>query len=405
MPDNEEEYQRLLQEGYDPGYISQLRAMQTTPGEIQEKHFGLMDTREEEAQEEAEKAAYWARVGSTPGLPGGVPGPVAGMAGEALGPLFSTTPSAPPKLEGDVGAHTPTTGGPPSRTYTPSGGEKDDADAAAEAATEVAVGPVEQYDYDTEEYIKRMSGAGVSPDILGRAGVPGTGPAAQMHDPLPGRQVDPSEGKNFRGGQQYAPNRGRGVGDAARRAKERGQTGAFTASRQIPSLEAGWDEVQKTESPMIQRLWQEQKAKELGLESEEAALAQEKGRAGILTAEADEAAIPYEQRIKRHFDALTSAHSDLKERMLPDIQSQIDRRMTLMATDPEMMKLIDTPEKKKAMEAHLAQQLQNETFNKLLGAFYAMMTAQDPGSAGQVMQERERNAMFTGAGAIPGATP
>lgn len=220
-------------------------------------------------------------------------------------------------------------------------------------------------------------------------------------DPDAGRP-EAFRGKHFRGGRQYTPNRGKGVGDAAARAKARGETGTFSPGRMAPPLGASWEYVSQTETPALQRLWQQNKEKQLGFDLQEAGLAQEQARAGILLAEANEAGLPYEQRIKRQFEGLMAMHDAMKERMLPNIQEKVDRQMALLGTDPEGMKQIDTPAKRKAVEAVLFKRYQQETFTNMMNIIIQLVMAQDPSGAARVAQEQARQAMFGGgAGAMP----
>lgn len=212
------------------------------------------------------------------------------------------------------------------------------------------------------------------------------------------------KGKHYRGGQQITPNRGRGVGDAAKRYK--GVGSSFTASRMAPPLTASYDYVQQNESPAIQALWKENRMTQLGIDMGQAELDTSRARADLLNAEAEEANLPYEQRIKRQFDGMMQMHDSMKERLMPNVQAMIDKQMTMLATDSEGMKLIDTPGKKKMVEESLRRRYENQTFQSMMGIIIQLVMAQDPAGAARVAQEMERQRMFGGgAGAmIPGAT-
>jgi hypothetical protein len=218
---------------------------------------------------------------------------------------------------------------------------------------------------------------------------------------------DAFKGKHYRGGRQVAAQRGGGLGDASARAKAKGQTGSFTAGRMAPPGSASYDYVQQNESPAIQQLWKENRMTQLGLDMGQTEVDTARARADLLRADADEANLPYELRIKRQFDGMMQMHDSMKERLMPSVQAKIDKQMTFLSTDSEGMKLIDTPGKKKMVEEQLRRRYEGETFQNMMGMIIQLVMAQDPAGAARVAQEMERQRMFGGgAGAmIPGATP
>lgn len=237
----------------------------------------------------------------------------------------------------------------------------------------------------------------------------------EVHDDDPANRYtpppDPDEhlpdafkGKHYRGGRQITPQRGRGVGDAA--ARNAGKGGTFTAGRMAPPPTATYDYVQQNESPAIQQLWKENRMTQLGLDMGQAEVDTARARADLINAEAEEASIPYEQRIKRQFDGMMQMHDSMKERLMPSVQAKIDKQMTFLGTDSEGMKLIDTPGKKKMVEDQLRRRYEGETFQNMMNMIIQLVMAQDPSGAARVAQEMERQRMFGGGGGamIPGAT-
>jgi hypothetical protein len=164
------------------------------------------------------------------------------------------------------------------------------------------------------------------------------------------------------------------------------------------------DYVRNNESEPIQRQWFETRATQLGIDRAQAGVDTERARADLIGAEADEANLPYEQRIQRQLDSMFQMHDSINERMMPNIKDQVDKQMALIGTTPEGLKMLQDPALKKSMEAKYFRQFQQENFTKMMGMIAQLfaMNINDPQTAGNIAIENQRQSMFSGA---PGAIP
>jgi len=424
------DYEGLIQAGYNPAYVDMLRSSGLTPEQIQTEHFNLMEERRKEAEAQAlrmQTHPMWSDP-TGGGRPSGLTVPHVPPA--EFVPYTPAAPSIGPK---QVGAHRlPSPPDEPgAKTYVPSHvpgtpdtstpeKEDDEDDAFGDAIRKMWEDEQtgRQYDYDTERYKMRMQAAGVSPDIVGRAAVPGTGPPAVIH-PEPGIQervgmtreeragISPEfRGKHFRGGQEYrpTPEHLRGVGGASARAKALGQRGAFTASAPLMSEQAPPEVVNMTQSPQMQRLWYEQRAKSLGLRTAEAEQRLGTARAEILEAQAEEANLPPAERTKRMTERIVGVYERIKDYMLPDVEQKVKDRMTMLETSsPELFD--KDPGMRKVYEERLRRQIMQENLNNMTMIVANLLGMQSPEGAAAISKVLSDQAAMAAMTAPPLATP
>jgi hypothetical protein len=325
-----------------------------------------------------------------------------------IAPMLETTPRKPPKAPGAAGAYTP-----PSEeeapVYTP---ELQDPTPPFEEVAEMALDADEQKKFwDDQTAARQWQPTGTIEDLKAKMGLvvhdDEDGPASRYTP-----RTDPDahlpeafRGKHYRGGKQVP-----GVvhqstlAEASARAKSKGQTGAYSPSRTPPSQDVSVDYVRNNESEPIQRQWFETRATQLGIDRAQAGVDTERARADLIGAEADEANLPYEQRIQRQLDSMFQMHDSINERMMPNIKDQVDKQMALIGTTPEGLKMLQDPALKKSMEAKYFRQFQQENFTKMMGMIAQLfaMNINDPQTAGNIAIENQRQSMFSGA---PGAIP
>ncbi|MCP4900203.1 MAG: hypothetical protein GY906_24795 [bacterium] len=307
---------------------------------------------------------------------------------QAMGGAYQPPSAAP--VDSAPAQPPPETGGPPTEMIQ--GGE-------------MRLTPEEQREADFAAWGQQTQEAQYSPseniaDLRQRAGLQmGTHtPEAQ----LPQRRS--AGGTRSKGGFEVGPRVG-GLGAAESRAKDRGQGGAFSASRQLPPDQASWDYVSRTESPAIQDLWLENKRKSLGIRTAEDQLRLEGARADLMESQAEESGLPFEAKLNRQYESAMNMHTRIKERVMPDVQKQVDEYMTTLSTDPEGMKLLAKPGMKKRIEAQKMQEFQNASMTNLLNMVMMSMMASDPAGAARFQQAMVTSGMG-GYGATPaGITP
>ncbi|NIN66093.1 MAG: hypothetical protein GTO63_15640 [Anaerolineae bacterium] len=422
-------YQDLLERGYDPGYVEQLRSGSvpgfpgiTTIEEMQQLHQGLLKQREEEQRSEE---GFWdivrAQRGGSPF--GGVPPnpmreaeePGGGLTlpeGWTVAPDGSWqpppgpwwAPGAPPSPEGKVGGHVipkpaDETYKPPIQTPPPLPAPPAP-DTPAEESWESMAERTAALQYEPEGYLERM---GAEPGgVVGRAAVPGTGPAVTIHaGQRPASDISIARGEQDKRRSTYTPS----LGAAEARARLRGQTGAFSPSRQLPPSDVSREFVAQTESPKILELWDERKRRELGLDYTEALSRQQVAKAIMLEEEAEELALDPMKRVEREMDKIAYVHRMIRQKLNPDIDAKVKQQMALAMQDPDFIEQVaNNPEAKKALEASLRAKFEKESFDELMAIYSQMLMLMNPNAAAlaRLMGSQLQYGYGGGYGTAPG---
>lgn len=231
--------------------------------------------------------------------------------------------------------------------------------------------------YQPEGYLERM---GAEPGgVVGRAAVPGTGPAVTIHaGQRPASDISIARGEQDKRRSTYTPS----LGAAEARARLRGQTGAFTPSRQLPPSDVTRSFVAATESPRILELWEDRKRRELGLDYTEALARQQVARAIMLEEEAEEAALDPMARVKREMEKIAYVHRMVREKLNPDIDAKVKQQMALAMQDPGFIKqMANNPEAKKMLESSIRAKLEKEAFDELMAVYSQMLMLMNPNAA------------------------
>lgn len=127
--------------------------------------------------------------------------------------------------------------------------------------------------------------------------------------------------------------------------------GAFSASRQLP---AAWEDpalVMERESPLVQDLWREKKAKIASVDEMDARVKLLRSQASLLEQQASDAALPFDERLKRKTQETTKLWSFATEMLKPTVDAEVNRMMEAMIKkNPSMF---SDPKKKKEYEDQL----------------------------------------------------
>jgi hypothetical protein len=259
--------------------------------------------------------------------------------------------------------------------------------------------------YKPGGYLERLgqtAGEGLDVgNVIGRAGVPGDDPGVRIHhEQRYGSDESIARGEQDRRRSTYRPS----LGAAEARARARGQTGAFTPSRQLPPMDVPRSFVAQTESPAVLRLWDERKRKDLGMEYSEALADQQKSKALMLQEQVEEAALDPLTRIRRQFDRIALMHELIQKKIAPDVEQKVQKQMALAAQDPDYLENVaNNPELKKTLESSIRARVQKEQFEQLMAIYSQMMMFTDPNAAAMAryMSAQLQYGGYGGAGMPP----
>lgn len=392
----EYDYQALLDVGYNPEYVEALEASGVTPEQIQEAHFQEMEARRQ-AEEQAAISARAAPMFSDP-MGGGRPPGIQ----EAFGvePMPSDPQPYVPSLGAPtVGAHgllpTPAAAEDPT-TYLPSPPEMGGPPAdMIQGGPVVPMGDVNaaaweeqtrraQYDPQekTIEEIREMAGL--------KYGDQGQGKGTFMTQPT------------------YRMEGGTARYTGAKPIRERpSEMGAYSPSRQAPPLSASAEWVMANESPAIQALWMERKQKELGVKTAQDQSRIQGARATMLEQEAEEAGLPFEEKLNRQIQRSTAMYEYVQEQVMPDVEKQTNEFMSALAASDQGAKL--SAAQRKVIEESKRKEFQMASINRLLSLIMQSMMAQDPSGAARYQAALASSGMYgmgmpgMGMGMTPGA--
>ena len=232
----------------------------------------------------------------------------------AISSLMETTPGVP-SVQAATGI--PGRGKPAPATSTP----------AAPAAPRSDLGTVTVQEERPPIPGRAWGGGGYTPTPGTRIGGGGTIPGAGFPS-LTGRPV-------FAGNTPEIAERASLAAKAGKYALEQTPTGvqskgAFSPGR-LPETYLGksFEEVSRTESPLIQQLWQENENQRLTNQMNQTTLKLEAAKARIATEQAEEAELPWEEQMRRYTDRQMALAQRILAQEMPLIEARVNRKVEL----------------------------------------------------------------------------
>lgn len=164
--------------------------------------------------------------------------------------------------------------------------------------------------------------------------------------------------------------------------------GAFSPGRALPSFSKSFEEVANTESPAIQDLWLEMRAKDIASRRAQAATGLEEAQTRIAEEQAREAALPWEEQIRRQAQRDLARRAEIIRTEAPSIQVLVDDQVQQLkdayrrANGKPM-----PPEEEQRVRRIKEIEIQDLVVNRILGqitpqALAALMRNVIPGAAG-----------------------